>query len=122
MVEYVGEVTDELRSVIERGNELSQAPIEGLAATSALIAEFIPELPTLPLVSLIPAPREIVRASFDIAELVFKSQRRFAEGIVEGVVPVTNKLMPWTAEADHKRSESSKRSEGSRGKTAAAAA
>ncbi len=67
----------------------------------------VPELPRVPLIGLIPAPAEVVRISFDVSKMVIEAERRFAEGFVEGLAPVTGKLMPWTRDGKPKRSEGS---------------
>jgi hypothetical protein len=104
---YVSEIEEQVLEGIDRADEIAQASISGLRMVTEQVALMLPELPSMPFAELVPAPREIIRASFAVADRIVDSQRRFADGLVDALAPVTNKLMPWT-----KGRESGKPSEG----------
>jgi hypothetical protein len=65
-----------------------QAIIEGVRAWANTVEKSIPETPSLPYADELPSPHEIVQTGFEFAEQFLKSQRQFAEGVLEAASPV----------------------------------
>jgi len=68
-----------------------QAIVEGVRAWASAAEKAIPETPALPAVPYadqLPSPQDIVQTGFEFAEQLLKSQRQFAEGILDAASPV----------------------------------
>jgi hypothetical protein len=65
-----------------------QAIIEGVRAWANAVEKTIPETPSIPYADELPNPREIVQTGFEFAEQLLKSQRQFAEGVLDAASPV----------------------------------
>jgi hypothetical protein len=65
-----------------------QAIIEGIRAWANAVEKAIPNVPATPYADELPTPHEIVQTSFEFAEQLLKSQRQFAEGVLDAASPV----------------------------------
>ena len=95
MAAYVAEIEHQVVEGLDRVDEIARASLTAVRSMSEQVAGFLPELPAVPFVELIPAPREIVKSTFNVVDRVVDGQRRFADGFVDAIAPVTTKLMPW---------------------------
>jgi hypothetical protein len=71
-----------------------QAVVETVHAWAQAVEKAVPEspsLPSLPIANELPSAQEIVRASFDFAEQLLKTQREFAENLIAAAAPVIEK-------------------------------
>jgi len=99
MAAYVAEIEQQVMESLDRADDIVQASLSGLRGVTEQIVRFLPELPVVPFAELIPAPREAVKASFNVADRILFAERRFADGVVDAIAPVTEKLMPWTVKS-----------------------
>ena len=65
-----------------------QAIIEGVRAWAKAVEKSIPETPAIPYADGLPTPQEIVQNGFEFAEQLLKTQRQFAEGVLDAASPV----------------------------------
>jgi hypothetical protein len=64
------------------------AIVDAVRAWAEAVERIVPPTPALPFSDQLPSPHEIVRANFDFAEKLLKTQREFAENIVSAAGPV----------------------------------
>jgi hypothetical protein len=88
----VNEAGDQALSLMKRGHE---AALSAVSTVSDAAESIVPDLQSrLPLVDRIPAPKDVVATSFDIAAKFFEAQRDYTLALFEAAAPVTDKLMP----------------------------
>jgi hypothetical protein len=68
-----------------------QAIIEGVRAWANAVEKAIPETPAIPYADELPSPQEILQSGFEFAEQLLKSQRQFAESVLDAAAPVIGK-------------------------------
>lgn len=68
-----------------------QAIVEGVKTWANAFEKAIPEAPALPYSDELPKPQELVQSSFKFAEQLLKTQREFAENILNAAAPVLGK-------------------------------
>ena len=96
MNELMQQIEREAAQAIERTEEIGRAGISGVSAVSEQVATLLPEMPAMPLAGLVPAPADVVRVSFDIAERLLATSRRIVESYTDAVAPIMATLMPWS--------------------------
>lgn len=82
-----GKAQDQFRSAIKQAGE---ATVSAVSTVSGLVANVIPQLPSLPVS--IPEPKEVVKATFTVAEKALKAQKNYALDIAKALEPVTLKI------------------------------
>lgn len=83
--DYAQTAQEQTLNTIHQGQ---QAIIEGVRAWANAVEKSIPATPAIPYADELPSPREIVQTGFEFAEQLLKSQRQFAEGVLEAASPV----------------------------------
>jgi hypothetical protein len=119
MANLVAEFERQATTAIGLFEDIAGAAVSGVSAVSERVADLVPEFPTLPFAEIIPAPRDVVRSTFTVAERTLEAQRRVSEGFVDAIAPVTGRLMPWTAGRSGVRQHDSKPTSSTKGSQAA---
>lgn len=86
--DYAQTAQEQTLKTVQQGQ---QAIIEGIRAWANAVEKAIPETPAIPYADELPSPQEILKTGFEFAEQLLKSQRQFAEGILEAASPVIAK-------------------------------
>jgi hypothetical protein len=69
-------------------HQSQQAIVEGVRAWANAVEKAIPETPAIPYADELPRPQDIVQTGFEFAEQLLKSQRQFAESVLDAASPV----------------------------------
>ena len=83
------ELQDQILSMVRRGQEIALDAIKTMVDTVQTITPKIPAV-DLPLAEKLPKPHDVVAGSYDFAEKLLSSQRKFADEVVKATAP----LMP----------------------------
>ena len=89
--DYAQTAQEQTLKTVQQGQ---QAIIESVRAWANAVEKAIPEtpaLPALPYANELPSPQEILQTGFEFAEQLLKSQRQFAEGVLEAASPVISR-------------------------------
>ena len=93
-----GTVTQELQgqflSTVRKGQEIALEAIKTMVDTVQTITPRIPAV-DLPFAERLPKPHDVVAGTYDFAEKLLTSQRKFADEVVKAAAP----LMPGKAES-----------------------
>ena len=88
----VNDAGDQALSLMKRGQE---AAVSAVSTVSDAAESIVPDIQSnLPLVDRIPAPKDLVSTSFDIAAKFLDAQRDYTLALFEAAAPITDKLFP----------------------------
>jgi hypothetical protein len=96
MADLVTEIERQALEGVDLIEEFGQAAVNGLEAVVEPMADFLPQSPTFPFGEIIPAPRDVVRSTFAVAERTLRASRKVSDGFVVAIAPIVTRLMPWT--------------------------
>src|SRR5271163_4060906 len=67
------------------------AMVEAIQAWTSKVQSFTPEMPELnmPLADKLPRPQDLISSTYDFAEQLLASQRKFAEDVLKATSPLT---------------------------------
>jgi hypothetical protein len=88
------ELQDQILSMVRKGQELALDAIKTMVDTVQTITPKIPAV-DLPFAEKLPKPHDVVAGSYDFAEKLLTSQRKFADEVVKA----TASLMPAKGES-----------------------
>jgi hypothetical protein len=88
---FADQTRDQVLSVMGTASDLA---IGAVSTVSEFVGSVVPKLPSLPLVEKLPTPEELVRTSFAFAQDLLAAQKRYAEGLLEAITPITSKVIP----------------------------
>ena len=88
------ELQDQILSMIRKGQEIALDAIKTMVDTVQTISPKIPAV-DLPFAEKLPKPHDVVAGSYDFAEKLLTSQRKFADEVVKATAP----LMPGKGES-----------------------
>ncbi|HEY2936288.1 MAG TPA: hypothetical protein VGJ25_06795 [Gaiellaceae bacterium] len=71
-----------------------QVIVEGVRTWANAVERAIPETPPIPFADEFPTPHELVKSGFEFAEQLLKTQRQFAESVLDAAAPVLGKPAP----------------------------
>lgn len=91
------ELQGQLLSTVRRGQEIALDAIRTMVDTIQTITPRIPSV-DLPFADKLPRPHDVVASSYDFAEQLLQSQRKFADEVVKATAP----LMPGKSESEPK--------------------
>lgn len=86
--EYAQTAQEQTLKTLQQGQ---QAIIEGVKAWANAVEKSIPETPASPFADELPNPHELVQTGFEFAEQLLKTQRQFAESVLDAAAPVLNR-------------------------------
>ncbi len=86
--EYAQTAQEQTLKTVKQGQ---QVIVEAIRAWANAVEKAIPETPTSPYADELPNQREIVKTSFSFAEQLLKSQKEFAESVLDAASPVLGK-------------------------------
>jgi hypothetical protein len=87
------ELQDQVLSVVRRSQEIALDAIKTMVDTVQNITPRIPSV-SLPFADKLPKPQDVVAGSYDFAEQLLASQRKFADEVVKATAP----LLPGESE------------------------
>ena len=87
------ELQEQILSMVRKGQEIALDAIKTMVDTVHTITPKIPAV-DLPFAERLPKPHDVVAGSYDFAEKLLTSQRKFADEVVKATAP----LMPGKAE------------------------
>ena len=88
------ELQDQFLSMVRKGQEIALDAIKTMVDTVQTITPKIPAV-DLPFAERLPKPHDVVANSYDFAEKLLTSQRKFADEVVKATAP----LMPGKVES-----------------------
>ena len=88
------ELQDQILSMVRKGQEIALDAIKTMVDTVQTITPKIPAV-DLPLAEKLPKPHDVVAGSYEFAEKLLTSQRKFADEVVKATAP----LMPGKGES-----------------------
>jgi hypothetical protein len=88
------ELQDQFLSMIRKSQEIALDAIKTMVDTVQTVTPKIPAV-DVPLVGRLPKPHDVVASSYDFAEKLLTSQRKFADEVVKATAP----LLPGTGES-----------------------
>jgi hypothetical protein len=88
------ELQDQILSMVRKGQEIALDAIKTMVDSVQTITPKIPAV-DLPFAERLPKPHDVVASSYDFAEKLLTSQRKFADEVVKATAP----LMPGKAES-----------------------
>jgi len=88
------ELQEQILSMVRKGQEIALDAIKTMVDTVHTITPKIPAV-DLPFAERLPKPHDVVAGSYDFAEKLLTSQRKFADEVVKATSP----LMPGKAES-----------------------
>jgi hypothetical protein len=88
------ELQDQVLSMVRKGQEIALEAIKTMVGTVQTITPKIPAV-DLPFAERLRKPHDVVAGSYDFAETLLTSQRKFADEIVKATAP----LMPGKGES-----------------------
>ena len=88
------ELQEQILSMVRKGQEIALDAIKTMVDTVQTITPKIPAV-DLPFAERLPKPHDVVAGSYDFAEKLLTSQRKFADEVVKATSP----LMPGKAES-----------------------
>jgi len=91
------ELQDQLLATVRKGQEIALDAIRTMVDTIQNITPKVPSV-DLPFADQLPRPQDIVASSYDFAEQLLSSQRKFANEVVKVAAP----LLPGMAGSESK--------------------
>ena len=88
------ELQDQFLSMVRKGQEIALDAIKTMVDSVQAITPKVPAV-DLPFVERLPKPHDVVVGSYDFAEKLLTSQRKFADEVVKATAP----LMPGQGES-----------------------
>ncbi len=88
------ELQEQILSMVRKGQEIALDAIKTMVDTVQTITPRIPAV-DLPFAEKLPKPHDVVAGSYDFAEKLLASQRKFADEVVEATAP----LLPGKGDA-----------------------
>ena len=88
------EMQDQFLSTVRKSQEIALDAIKTMVGTIQNITPKVPSV-SMPFADRLPKPEDVVAGSYDFAEQLLTSQRKFADEVVKAAAP----LMPGKAEA-----------------------
>ncbi|MGD0245335.1 MAG: hypothetical protein ABSB59_34135 [Streptosporangiaceae bacterium] len=85
------ELQDQLLATVRKGQEIALDAIRTMVETIQTITPRIPSV-DLPFTDKLPSPQDVVASSYDFAQQLLTSQRKFADEVVKAAAP----LLPGT--------------------------
>jgi hypothetical protein len=85
------ELQDQLLATVRKGQEIALDAIRTMVETIQTITPRIPSV-DLPFTDKLPSPQDVVASSYDFAQQLLSSQRKFADEVVKAAAP----LLPGT--------------------------
>jgi len=89
------ELQDQFLSTVRKGQEITLDAIRTLVDTIQGVTPKIPSV-SLPFAEKLPKPADVVASSYDFAEQLLTSQRKFADEVVKATAP----LLPGQGESE----------------------
>ena len=89
------ELQDQFLSTVRKGQEITLDAIRTLVDTIQGVTPKIPSV-SLPFAEKLPKPADVVASSYDFAEQLLTSQRKFADEVVKATAP----LLPGNGESE----------------------
>ena len=86
--DYTTTAQEQTLKTVKQGQ---QVIVEAIRAWANTVEKAIPETPVIPYSDELPKPQEIVKTSFAFAEQLLKSQKEFAESVLDAASPVLGK-------------------------------
>jgi hypothetical protein len=86
--DYAQTAQEQTLKTIHQGQ---QAIVEGVRAWANAVEKAIPDTPAIPYADELPSPQQIVQTGFEFAEQLLKSQRQFAESVLDAASPVISR-------------------------------
>lgn len=93
MTSYIDTAAKAGDQVLSLVGEAQDAVVTTVATVSERVGGLIPELPTLPLTSVLPTPKELVDQGFSFAGRVLEAQKSYALGLVKAIEPISSKVI-----------------------------
>jgi hypothetical protein len=87
----VNKAGDRVISAVKQAQDLTVAAVSTVTET---IGNLLPDLPTLPFAEQIPAPKELVKTTFSLADKWLDAQKSYALDLADALAPVTGKVIP----------------------------
>ena len=87
------EMQDQFLSTVRKSQEIALDAIKAMVGTVQNITPKVPSV-NMPFADRLPKPEDVVASSYDFAEQLLTSQRKFADEVVKAAAP----LMPGKAE------------------------
>jgi hypothetical protein len=81
------ELQDQILSMVRKGQEIALDAIKTMVDTVQTITPKIPAV-DLPFAEKLPKPHDVVAGSYDFAEKLLTSQRKFADEVVKAAAPL----------------------------------
>lgn len=94
MSRYTEFTQDIGEKLVELSKPVQDASVDAVATISETVADFVPEL-KLP--EAIPAPSDIVKANFDLAQKLVAAQRDYVLRVLDAISPITSKFVEPSA-------------------------
>ncbi len=91
------ELQDQFLSTVRKGQEIALEAIKTMVDTIQNVTPKVPSV-DLPFADKLPKPQEVVASSYDFAEQLLASQRKFADEVVKA----TAALLPGNANGESK--------------------
>ena len=86
--DYTTTAQEQALTTVKQGQ---QVIVEAIRAWANTVEKAIPETPVIPYSDELPKPQEIIKTSFAFAEQLLKSQKEFAESVLDAASPVLGK-------------------------------
>jgi hypothetical protein len=86
--DYTTTAQEQALKTVKQGQ---QVIVEAIRAWANTVEKAIPETPVIPYSDELPKPQEIIKSSFAFAEQLLKSQKEFAESVLDAASPVLGK-------------------------------
>jgi hypothetical protein len=88
------EMQDQFLSTVRKGQEMALDAIKTMVDTIQNVTPKVPSI-NMPFADRLPKPEDVVASSYEFAEQLLTSQRKFADEVMKAAAP----LMPGKAEA-----------------------
>ena len=97
----MGQVQEEILNTVRKSQA---AVVDAIQTWASAVQSITPDLPqvNVPFADKLPKPQEVVASSYDFAEQLLASQRKFAEDVMKATAP----LLPGKEAAPAKKSTS----------------
>jgi hypothetical protein len=86
--DYATTAQEQTLKTVKQGQ---QVIVEAIRAWANAVEKAIPEAPAIPYSDELPKPQEIIKTSFAYAEQLLKSQKEFAESVLDAASPLLGK-------------------------------
>jgi len=94
------ELQDQFLSTVRKSQEIALDAIKTVVDTVQSITPKIPSV-SLPFADKLPKPQDVVASSYDFAEQLLRSQRKFADEVVKA----TAQLLPGNGDSEPKSAQ-----------------